>query len=242
MPGPGLLRQAVASNTLTRSLNELFSHDELHSILSEEAVRLINQQKGSTESYVSFTYFLEVAALGAEDNSTGNGGNTTEGPPGFKTTPERIYVIVIVILCSLITVLLVTIISICVEDRVMKMEDKKAKAKLSSQTLGPSLLTPLDEVSDETPPAAQIAEESVQAYVNSSAITATDSPDDGDDDMNDKESSPCPAGSSAESSQYIRADASSKRVSTGAGTLASPGKRASKVTVTEITLADLDES
>lgn len=64
---------------------------------------------------------------------------------GFTSFEEKFYVILIMALFSTATVFLVVVISVCSEDKVMRMDDKQTKIKIEAQKKGPSLLTPISE-------------------------------------------------------------------------------------------------
>lgn len=64
---------------------------------------------------------------------------------GFTSFEEKLYVILIVALFSTATVFLVVVISVCSEDKVIRMDDKQTKIKIDAHKKGPSLLTPISE-------------------------------------------------------------------------------------------------
>lgn len=64
---------------------------------------------------------------------------------GFRSFEEKLYIILIVALFSTATVFAVVTISVCCEDKVMKMADKRTELKFEACKKGPSLLTPIPE-------------------------------------------------------------------------------------------------
>lgn len=121
---------ALSNTTYIHTLNRLFGKcrfSPLHSLLSSAATEILGSSSGeiSTPDCAPLIRFK-----------------------GFDTVPERLYVVVIVTLLSTTTVFAVMVLSMCYEDRCMKVEDKTMKMKVKKSqdmTEGPSLLTPIAE-------------------------------------------------------------------------------------------------
>ena len=109
-----MLTSALSEAAFLRSINTLFNTNgnfPLHSLLSDAATE----------------YFSSSP--------------TTPSFRGFASFEEKLYIILIVALLAIATVFMVVVISVCSEDKIMRMSDEpKINIKASK---GPSLLTPI---------------------------------------------------------------------------------------------------
>lgn len=112
------LRMVLSDAAFSSSISNLFELSgsfPLHSLLSEAASEILGT--GPSSSPLTFK--------------------------GFTSFEERLYIILIVALFSIATVFAVVVISICCEDKFIRMDDKKTNLKIEARKEGPSLLTPI---------------------------------------------------------------------------------------------------
>lgn len=119
------LKMVLSDAAFVSSISNLFELSgpfPLHSLLSEAVTEVLPSSTPATEILSSSTPLTFK---------------------GFTSLEERLYVILIVALFSTATVFMVVVISICCEDKFMRMNDKQTKIKIEARKNGPSLLAPI---------------------------------------------------------------------------------------------------
>ena len=120
-----LSTSALSVTTLMHNISRLFysasnPYTPVHQLLSDSASEIICSSE------------LEFLSCRV--------GQQHQLPPGFETTVERVYVIVIIYTGTAAVVLAVVVLCICTEDRRMKGDLRRVRRKYE----GPTLFTPVD--------------------------------------------------------------------------------------------------